>query len=228
MNTRPRLLGLAVAIGAAVLGGRPLAGVQSDVVQLLPVDEAVRQPEFFSFRAALQAAIARRDTVALLAVVHPQIKASFGGDDGIDDFRRLWGLDGDGGGPSDGSSDIWTELGTVLALGGSFSGDETFVAPYTYSAWPGLDAFEHVVLTAAEVPIRSAPRADAPVLRSMDFAILQLARSAAASDTWTAVELEDGRTAYVRAAVARSPIDYRAIFSRESGRWQLAMFLAGD
>jgi hypothetical protein len=54
---------------------------------LLPVDQAAAQPDFFSFRAQLQAALARRDVDAVLAVVHPEIKNSFGGNDGIAEFR---------------------------------------------------------------------------------------------------------------------------------------------
>ena len=203
--------------------------------QLLPVDEAVRRPDFFSFRAGLQAAIARRDAAVLLASVHPAIKNSFGGDDGLDAFRRMWGLDGnastdrgDASGP-DGSDGIWAELGTVLALGGSFTGDGTFVAPYTFSRWPDeVDAFEHVVLLAADVRVRAAPGPDGPVLRSASFEIFPRAQSSDGTGEWLAVRLGPGRTGYVAAALTRSPIDYRAIFSRTNGRWQLVTFVACD
>jgi hypothetical protein len=36
------------------------------------------------------------------------------------------------------------------------------------------------------------------------------------------------RHGYVASRLARSPLDYRAIFTRAAGRWQLTMFLAGD
>jgi hypothetical protein len=58
---------------------------------LLPVDEAVSRPDFFTFRARLAAAVAQRDTAAILEVIHPDIKSSFGGDDGIEDFNRIDG-----------------------------------------------------------------------------------------------------------------------------------------
>jgi hypothetical protein len=47
----------------ALLATVPLAAQQP----FLPVDEASSRPDFFSFRAQLQRAIARHDTVALLA-----------------------------------------------------------------------------------------------------------------------------------------------------------------
>jgi hypothetical protein len=40
--------------------------------------------------------------------------------------------------------------------------------------------------------------------------------------------LPGGRRGFVHAAYARSPVDYRAYFTRVDGRWQLTLFLAGD
>jgi hypothetical protein len=227
-----RLTAVLLVIGAASSGAAPDAGGRQRV--LLPVDEAARQPDFFSVRAVLQAAIARRDAGALLAMVHPRIKNSFGGNDGIDEFRAAWGLDANGAvasgaaGP-EGSDGIWAELGSVLGLGGSFLDADTFVAPYTFSRWPGgVDAFEHVVLVAADVRVRTAPGLEAPVLRSASFEILRVARPYDGVSEWIAVQLGARQTGYVAAALARSPIDYRAIFRREAGRWQLVTFVAGD
>jgi hypothetical protein len=42
------------------------------------------------------------------------------------------------------------------------------------------------------------------------------------------VQLTNGRTGFVPARLARSPIAYRAFFTRRDGRWQMAMFVAGD
>jgi hypothetical protein len=194
--------------------------------QLLPVDQAAERPDFFSFRAHLQAAVARHDAEAVMAVVHPNIRNSFGDDDGSEAFRRGWRV-------NDANSGLWAELGAVLALGGTFQGEgrQTFVAPYTFSRWPGqYDSFEHIVLVAADVRIREAARADGAVVARMSFAILPLARVGDPGETrsWRAVQLEGNRIGYVAAPLARSPIDYRAIFTLDDGRWQLVTFVAGD
>jgi hypothetical protein len=42
------------------------------------------------------------------------------------------------------------------------------------------------------------------------------------------VRLGDGRTGFVAAGYVRSPVDYRAIFRRRGGQWQLLTFIAGD
>jgi hypothetical protein len=118
-----------------ILGG--LAVILSTVVipseaqaprSLLPVDEATTRPDFFTFRAHLQAALAQHDLNALLEVVHPYIKARFGGDEGIEDFKKFWRI-------QEPDSKLWRELATVLALGGFFDGPDTFTAPYTFSRW---------------------------------------------------------------------------------------------
>lgn len=214
MVTRPVWTILAIL---ALLATAPLAQQP-----FLPVDEAGNRPDFFSFRAQLQRAIARHDTAALLAIVHPQIKNSFGDNDGIDEFRTMWNI-----GAAD--SEIWGLLGTVLGLGGSFHEDDTFVAPYVFSRWPGqIDPFDHVAVIGSDVRVRSQPNADAPVIAAMSFTILPVARSDAEVEGWTAVRVEGKRTGYIASAFVRSPIDYRAIFRYESRQWRLVTLVAGD
>ena len=188
---------------------------------LPPVDDAVRRPDFFTFRANLQAAIARRDSQAVLAVVHPDIKNDFGGDDGIDAFKKIWRI-------AESDSPLWEELGTVLALGGTFMAEE-FVAPYTFSRWPDeFNAFDHVAVVGANVRLRAEPRSDSAVVGTASFSILKLSSNSDDTPEWTAIETEDGRKAYVATRFVRSPIGFRAAFSYVGGRWQLRMFLAGD
>jgi hypothetical protein len=52
--------------------------------------------------------------------------------------------------------------------------------------------------------------------------------STGTSDEWTAVRFAANRSGYVYSRLVRSPIGYRAFFTRENGRWMLAMFVAGD
>ena len=189
--------------------------------QLLPVDEASTRPDFFSFRAGLQRAIARHDAAALMAVVHPQIKNSFGGDDGVDNFRTMWKVD-------EPQSEVWDVLGTVLALGGSFHDADTFVAPYVFSRWPDqFDAFEHVAVIGSSVRVRSQPDTTSSPIDTVSFAILPIARERADQEGWTAVQI-DKAVGYISSAYVRSPIDYRAIFRFEAARWRLVTFVAGD
>lgn len=191
--------------------------------KLLPTDEAVRDPQLFAFRAQLQAAVARHDVQAVLDVVHPNIKNSFGGSDGFEEFKKKWKL-------QDGESALWAELGTVLALGGSFRDKDNFVAPYVFSRWPKrFDAFQHAAVVGTGVRVRSQPGAHGAILASLTFDIVQVEpTSPDLPDDWTPVKLRDGRKGYIASRYVRSPIDYRAFLSRENGRWRLNFFVAGD
>jgi hypothetical protein len=195
------------------------------VATLLPVDESGRDPAFHAFHAALAAAVARRDTAALLAVVDPKIRTSFGDDNGIEAFRARWL------GP-DARENLWHELGDVLALGGTFSSDSQFVAPYTFSRWPeSLDGFEHVAVTAADVPVRTAPLDDATVLATVSYAIFRLDPNRAlanALDGWTVIDRGADTPGFIETGHVRSPMNYRAFFQRQAGTWRMNLLIAGD
>ena len=207
------------APGQGVLGG-PLGGTPRPP-PLSPVDQAASRADFFAFRARLQAALVRRDADALLAVLAPDIKNSFGGDDGVDGFVRLWR-------PREPDSRVYEELASVLALGGTFEGEDTFIAPYVYARWPrNVDPFDHVVLIAQDVRISTAPRPGAEGESVGSFVIYPLARGTPEVEGWTAVRTGSG-VGYVRSSLVRSPIDYRAFFVKRDGRWLMTIFLAGD
>jgi hypothetical protein len=155
----------AVLLGVAILaGGSPSLAAQE--LRVLPVDEAAQDPGFFAFRARLQRAIAERDTTALLAVVHPEIKLSFGDDYGIDTFRAQW--------LADPEPRIWGELGTVLALGGHFYDDSTFAAPYTFTDLAGeADPFEALIALGDSVSVHAAPVDHADVVTTLTFDVVR-------------------------------------------------------
>jgi hypothetical protein len=213
----------ALAVSLALMGSIPSAA--QDPLPLLPLDEATTRPDFFIFRAHLQAVLAQRDLDGLLKVVDPRIRSSFGDDEGIEAFKKLWRID-------EPDSELWRELATVLALGGAFDAAGNFTAPYTFSRWPqGADSFENVAVMGSNVRIRTEPRIDAPTIASVSFSVLRLDAEAFRSDwtrnEWTAVRF-NGRKGYIATRYIRSPIDYRASFTYTDGRWLLTLFVAGD
>ncbi len=46
--------------------------------------------------------------------------------------------------------------------------------------------------------------------------------------SWLKVETLGGKKGFVSAEFVRSPIDYRAIFTKEKGKWKMTAFVAGD
>jgi hypothetical protein len=185
-----------------------------------PVDEGERDPGFAAFRDSLLRIIARRDTSALLAIVAPDVKVSFGGDDGLRGFREHWRLD-------DPDTELWATLDDVLRHGGRHSAG-MFVAPWTFHALPdSLDAFEHLVVRDSGVVVRERPDAASAALAVLSFDIVR-AGPYGGKSPWRAIALGDGRVGYVESSRIRSPVDYRAGFARREGRWRLVFFVAGD
>jgi hypothetical protein len=173
------------------------------------------------------AAVNAKDEAALLALVDPKIRTTFGAGGGTQDFRKSWRM-------SSPDSPLWSELAQILNHGGSFRGegaDRSFWAPYVYSDWPeSADAFESVAAIRAGVPIRQRPDAAAPEVATVDWAILDLIpeKTHDPEAAWRHVRTKDGKEGWARSADVRSPIDYRAGFTKRSGTWKMDALVAGD
>lgn len=201
----------------------------AQVGTLLPVDEAAADPSFVLFRARLLEASQARDTSFVLSVLDSNAKLSFGGDDGVEGFRRLWLAE-----PRPEGKDVWAVLTRTVALGSTYeansaAGTARVIAPYVFGAWPdALDAFEHVAVVGENVNVRAAPDTTAEVLTALTFSLVPTLYDASVPEGWRAVTLADGRTGYVAARYLRSPIGYRMGFVKEDGRWRITFFVAGD
>ena len=214
-----------VLTAAGVPQKKPLAfcadaGDKAAPARLLPVDEASKQPEFFTFRARLQMALAARDVEFLISAADPHVKLGFGGEDGARRLREL--LSGQD------APEMWAALARVLALGGAFRGPDAFEAPYTYSNWPeAVDAMECAAVTGANVAVRLAARTDSQVVTRTSYEIVRISAVRANSD-WFQVEVRGGHKGFVRTEYLSSPLALRVIFNRINGQWRLTAFVSGD
>ncbi len=190
---------------------------------LRPVDEAALLPDFLRFRHELKDIARHRDERALMRVVHPDIRISFGDNNGIDDFRKL--VRGQFGEPA---SRFWSDFVRMLDLGGTIREDRHgFTAPYIYSAWPNhFDSFECAAVVGANVRVRDQPRPDALIVTTVSYAIVKLNPSPDLE--WTAVELADGRKGFIATRYVYGPTGWRAFFDDEGGRWRMTLFIRGD
>src|SRR5215212_3336972 len=138
---------------------------------LRPVDEAPLHPDFLRFRTQLKDIARRRDERALMQVVDPEIRISFGDNNGIDNFRRL--VRGQFGQPA---SQFWSDFARMLDLGGTLREDRHgFVAPYIYSAWPNhYDSLQCSAVVGANVRVREQPRADGRIVATVSYSIVRL------------------------------------------------------
>jgi hypothetical protein len=193
---------------------------------LSPVDQAASDPSFLAFRTELLAAIERKDVAAVEGVLAPDIKASFGGETGIADFHAMWRTRAP-------DTELWSELGKVLRLGGSFDREGRFTAPYVFSRFPDdLDAFECLVVIGRGVALRAEPKADSALLARLGYEIVTAASQqgpeVVEGKAWHKVTAANGQTGYVAGDLLRSPLDWRAGFRKRDGAWRMEFFVAGD
>jgi len=228
------ILLLLILISCAPESPRPPAGNQAESEKCLPggdrlcpKDEAASDSSFLSARRQMIDAVERKDEAKLLAMIDPAIRTSFGDEGGIEAFKRMWK-------PETDSSLVWVELEEILENGGSFRGDgaeRSFWAPFVYAAWPdSIDAFTHVAALRAHVPLRNSPADSAAVIAHVDWEILEWIQTERQGfdSKWIHVRTAQGTTGWVRESDVRSPIDYRAGFSRMNGEWRMSALVAGD
>lgn len=215
---RQLIRGVAACLVATCLLGAS-SSAQRRERQLMPVDDAVKQPEFFTFRARLQSAVARRDIEAIVSMSSSGIRQSFGGDGGAASWRRALAA---------ANSPIFGDLAEALALGGTFTSADQFVAPYVYSTWPDdVDAFSHVAIVGDRVAVRAEASARSALVTTLSYALVPVG-PAGEKDGMSEVQLADGRRGFVATRFLRSSVGHRALFTRANGQWLLAAFVAGD
>lgn len=200
------------------------AATAMNLRQLFPVDESASDPSFAAFKTEVLDIAARKDVPALLTHVASDIKNSFGGNDGIEEFKTGWKL-------SDPQSELWPTLRTILTLGATKEGDNAFGAPYVFTRWPeDLDSFSTVVVVKKDAALRSAPSRDGTVVRTLGYEFLELGEYDEGAETggFTAVKDQTGKAGYVAADDIRSPIAYRAFFEKRGDKWLMVFLVSGD
>ena len=197
-----------------------LAAVALSPSQLPPVDQCASDPSFVQFRNELRRTIERRDIQALLSIVADDIHASLGGHVGKKDFIELWQLD-----QPRRISRVWKELGEALRLGCTMR-DGLATAPSIEDQIGDRDVFETRIALPGAI-LRTRPSERSRAVARLNWHVLTV-RGSSDGGPWVRVRLDDGRAGYVKDALARSPIDYRAWFRKRGGKWIMEGFLAGD
>ncbi|MBA2378678.1 MAG: SH3 domain-containing protein [Blastocatellia bacterium] len=200
-----------------------------------PVDEAAKDASFAAFRQKTIAAAEKRDVRYIISILDPDIKISFGIEQGAKEFVNTWRL-------NDKDSPFWDEFLRVIKNGGAFAGDgkarDFFTAPYTFSSWPeDIDGFEYHAIFGRNVNLRERASTDSKVVTQLSYNIVKVDRDRSVrkagdpddvSFDWMYVETLGGKKGFVKAEYVRSHVDYRAGFNKTNGVWRMTLFLAGD
>lgn len=194
-----------------------------------PVDEGAKDASFKEFREKLVVAVKNRDKKFVLGILDPNVKLSFGGDGGIADFKKMWKIDSP-------RSKFWAEFSAIITNGGTFYDEKTFAAPYSFTSFPDdLDAFQYSVIFGDKVNLRAKPALSAEVISQLSYNVVKVdyensikIKNQENEYSWLKIQTLGSQTGFVSAEFVRSPIDYRAIFVKENGKWMLSAFIAGD
>jgi hypothetical protein len=183
-----------------------------------PIDQC-RDAGFADFRTSLSSAVERRDIDALLNLMSDDVRVSFGGRFGKDQFRHYWQS-----APAN-SGDLWAELTDALKLGCAIKG-EARVFPSMFAQTDDYDGFETWVARPG-ARLRARPTLRGRILARLAWQVLQLDGQWDGAD-WIPVRLTDGRRGYVHKSAVRSPIGYRLVANRRGDDWRITAFVAGD
>lgn len=230
-----RPAGVAQAIIIMLLTLMQLSGAHAQGRTFPPVDEASRDSSLVEFRQRLIDAVVRRDAEYVVSQASTDISLSHGGHAGRDDFMGFLTLS-----ESDLSEEYrheaksrreayWDALEDVLRMGGRFTADGTFEAPYYASAPLGEndDPFSTWYVIGADVPLLDRPNNYGNVVATLDYHIVTALEESEGSD-FLKVQVADDVTGYVAASYLRSPAGTTAQIEKRGGRWQLTGFLGGD
>lgn len=191
---------------------------------IAPGDTCSDLQDFDAFRAQIQAAVRARDMALLEPILSENIKNSFGGDGGSDEFVDKWTES------AETEDELWSQLALVDKLGCAAK-DGTAVMPYYFWNLPDdVDAYTAFIPVRASVPLYTEPSLESITKADLNWNVLSMVKS---SDTdpdpnWHHVKTSEGLEGYVAADDVRSALDYRALFNQENGAWRMTAFIAGD
>lgn len=126
----------------------------------------------------------------------------------------------------DPDSEIWECPKVNQALARQFSESQS---------QPGVSwAQDHVAIVGENVNVRSQPRIDSSVIGTLSNQVMRRDRQQPIDpnfdpiDGWTAVMLPIDRPGYIYNRYVYAPLEYRALFGKVDGEWQLLHMPGGD
>ena len=190
---------------------------------LPPVERCGGDPEFTAVRTRLEQIIQKQDIDGLLSLMAQNVRVTFGGRYGREDFRRHWGRSKD-------QSQLWKELHQATKLGCATAvdgqGKEYRAMPAMFVTGGDLDGFATwVALPGAMMRARRSPKASVRI-RLPAWTVLDEVDHD--GGPWIEARTPKGHRGFVATAQARSIIDYRIVFGRRDGEWKITALVAGD
>ena len=205
----------------------------ASINKLLPTDDGASDPSWVSFRSALLSSLQRREFNTLLPLIHPKIINGLETPVGLVEFKKQWGSDSQ-------SERLLHDLSAALQLGSvwydsSFAkGSRLLCAPYVPLRWPleAIDPYDNGAIIVKEALIKSAPSHTSQTLGSLSYDIVNVPdwevedNQKGLQQHWVKIR-HQGIEGFVPDQHIRSPIEYRACFTKTPAGWRLAQYVLG-
>ncbi len=193
---------------------------------LPPKQECHAVADFAQARAAFEKSVATRDAAALLRMTSPAIQWSFGDDAGRTAFAKNWNLNDP---KKAAASKIWAELDKIVKLGCAVE-DDMIAYPHMFWRVEGIGNNSPAYLvTGTKVNLRAAPNVKTKSVGLLSWEVVdEIAPDPKAAVGWILVRTDTGLRGYIRQDYVRSDYDYRVIFMKTGGVWEMTAFIAGD
>ena len=199
----------------------------------LPYDEGPKDNSFVSFREDLYDAILEKDIIFLQSILHDDIKFSFGSENGKEDFLKTWNLS-----EAPENSNFWAEMEAILRLGGAFydKNNNSFYAPYLFMLEDIDDPFTQSIVVGEKVRLRDKASSSGKIITLLNWDLVEFVHQEEQFEEtiggekhfWQKVKTENDATGFVYGKYVRSPIDFRAGFTKYDEQWMMSLFIAGD
>lgn len=215
--------------------------------KLYPKNEVYKDSSLTDFICKLQYAIFKQDKNYILSILDKNVKNSFGGDGGIEEFEQKWLTDGS-------NSSLWFYLSKLISLGGTFSSYRedsisqiSFVFPYVFSMNLPSDTLDHfsiMAVTATNVNVREKPDKNSKRLGQLSYDIVtvddeksyppfqdekeQRVTYYGEKEWYFVTTLNKELSGYVFWEYLWSPVGYRLFLNKIDGKWKITCLIAGD
>ena len=198
-----------------------------------PPNDLAKDKSLVTFVNQLKTAVQKKDKAFILSILDKNIRNGFGGNDGIEEFKKQWNWSKD-------TLTVWHRLQQVLNIGGGFmegdpGGSRMYAFPYVFNLDPGdADIFSVGVITGKNVNFRDKPNLAGKVITQLTYDVVEFSgetrgKNPVGDPEWYQIETADHKKGWVFWQYVYSPVNYRLLLSKNSqGKWKITAFLAGD
>jgi hypothetical protein len=201
--------------------------------RLLPRNEYKNDSSLSSFVDKLKVAIKSKDKQFIISVLDKNIRNSFGGDDGIEEFKQMWKFNSS-------NSDLWKTMERIINYGGVFitrkESRHQFVFPYIFELElkNSDDYFSVMVVTVGKLKVKEKPDLNSRTVGELSYDVVWIEYSDEFKpkfevEGWTYIRTLDKKIiGYVPSEYLYSPIGYRMFLSKIDNKWIITTLVAGD